>query len=82
MNVDIDDIQEESFDNLGEQFLKTIYENVQGFKTTHASSKGSQLILEGMIQFKSGAKKTTRFVFEAKDITKTNKVRFLGENLY
>lgn len=82
MDVDIDDIQEESFNNIGQKFLKTIYENVQDFKTTNATSKDNRLMLEGVIYFKSGAKKKTTFMFEAKDITKNNKVRFLGGNTH
>ena len=80
VDLDIDEIKEENFNILGNKFLKTIYENVQNFETISASTKGEQLKLEGIITFKSGRKKNTSFIFEAKDISKTGKVRFLGEN--
>ena len=76
----IDEIDEESIDELGEAYLKRVYENVDSFKTTKAFTNDSKMIVEGVITFKSGTKKTTGFLFEAKDATKTGKVRFLGEN--
>lgn len=79
-DVDIDEIEEESFNKLGTNYLRRVYENVNSFKTTEANIVGNKLVLEGVISFKSGAQKHTSFVFEARDITRSNRVRFIGEN--
>lgn len=81
VDQDIDEFDEEEFDDLGESYLKRVYENVANFKTSKVSTKGNTLKVEGIIKFKSGAQKNTTFLFEAKDITNSGKVRFVGENL-
>lgn len=80
VDQDFDEFEEEDFDELGESYLKKVYDNVQTFKTSNVSTKGNTLKLEGIITFNSGNKKSTTFLFEAKDITKKGKVRFIGEN--
>lgn len=60
------DFDEESFDELGESYLKNTYENVTSYKTSKVSCGGSKLVVEGVITFKSGSKKKTTFVFESK----------------
>lgn len=62
---DFDEFDEESFDNLGESYLRNCYENVNSFKTSAASIDGNKLMVEGMITFDSGNSKKTNFVFEA-----------------
>lgn len=62
---DFDDFDEESFNGLGESYLKSCYENVTGFKTTGVSTKGNKLFIEGVIKFDSGNIKETNFVFES-----------------
>ena len=80
VDVDVDEFDEESFDELGESYLKKVYENVNGFKTTKVSQRGNKLYTEGVISFASGKNKKTNFVFEADSMSKKGKVRFLGEN--
>lgn len=80
VDYDIDDFDEESFDELGESYLKNVYENVESYKTTSASVKDNQLMLEGIIHFASGKDKKTNFIFESSQATKRGKVKFLGEN--
>lgn len=79
-DIDIDEFDEETFDNLGESYLKKVYENVNSFKTTAIKESDDKLKIEGLINFKSGSTKKTSFIFEAKDITKKGKLRFIGEN--
>ena len=62
---DIEEFDEESFDNLGESYLRNCYENVKSFKTSKVSSKGNKLFIEGVIGFDSGNSKKTNFIFEA-----------------
>lgn len=78
--VDIDDVDEEGFDELGESYLKRVYENVKSFKTVSGQTGKNKIILEGIITFKSGKKAKTSFILEAKEMTKRGKVRFTGMN--
>ena len=79
-DIDINDFSEEEFNELGESYLKKVYENITSFKTTQVSLPKDKLIIEGIIAFNSGKQKKTSFIFEAKDITKSGKLRFIGEN--
>ena len=80
-DIDVNDFSEEDFDDLGESYLKRVYENVDSFKTSRVRSTKNKLVVEGVIGFKSGAKKKTSFVFESKDTDNKGRVRFIGENL-
>lgn len=80
VDIDLKEFEEESFNRLGEKFLKRTYENVASFKTTGVHADDTRLKLEGVITFKSGKTRPTEFMFEARDITRTGKVRFIGEN--
>jgi len=80
-DIDIDDFSEEEFNELGESYLKNVYENVNSFKVNNVSQGQNKLVIEGIIGFSSGKKKKTSFVFEAKNIDKQNRVKFIGENL-
>ena len=82
LDFDIEEVDDESMSELGESYLKRVYENVDSFKLTSCSTTPTQLILEGLITFKSGATKNTGFIFEAKDATRDGKVRFIGENAH
>lgn len=73
---DIEEFDEESFDELSESYLKKVYNNVDGYKTSNVSFNESGLCVEGIISFKSGNKKNTQFIFESRD----NGKRFVGEN--
>lgn len=79
--VEFDEFSEEDFDELGESFLKKVYENVDSYKTEKGSISGKQLKLEGLITFKSGKKAKTNFVFENMNKTKSGKLKLIGENL-
>lgn len=80
VDYDISEFSEDEFDELGESYLKRVYENVESFKTTFVGQNKNNLVLEGLIKFTSGNEKKTRFVFESFDANKDGKVRFLGEN--
>lgn len=80
VDQDFEEFDEEEFNELGESYLKKVYDNVKSFQTSNVSTKGNTLKLEGIITFASGNKKATTFLFEAHDITKKGKVRFIGEN--
>ena len=80
VDVDVDEVEDESFNRLSESFLKKVYGNVKSFRTTSAATNGNTLVLEGLITFKSGKSKPTTFKFEANKINSKGKIRFLGEN--
>lgn len=80
-DIDISEFSEKDFDMLGENYLKEVYDNVVSYKTTSGKVNDKDLILEGIITFNSGKKAKTHFSFTGKDVTKDNKLRFLGENL-
>lgn len=80
VDYDVDDFDEESFDELGESYLKNVYENVNSFKTSKVSTKGNKLVVEGVIKFNSGKSKNTKFIFESHSANKNGKVTFKGLN--
>lgn len=80
IDADFDEFDEESMDGLGESYFKRVYENVNSFKTTAVKTSGNSMIIEGLLEFTSGNKKSTSFIFEALDATKTGKFRFVGDN--
>ena len=80
VDVDMDEFDDEGFDELGESYLKKVYENVNSFKTTDIKEKDNKIKLEGVIGFTSGARKKTSFIFEAKDISAKGRLRLIGEN--
>ena len=79
-DVDMEDFDEESFDEVTESYLREVYSNVKNFKTTGVSRSGRTLTVEGVITFKSGKSKNTSFLFEAVGITKRGKIRLVGMN--
>lgn len=78
--IDLEEIDSESFDELGESYLKKVYDNVNSFKTVNGEIAGNNLILEGLIEFTSGKKAKTKFIFEGKEVTKKGKIKFVGLN--
>ena len=79
-DVDIEEVDETALDELGESYLKGVYENVESFRTSNVLTDDKHLVVEGVIKFKSGAEKKTGFIFEAHSATPDGKVRFIGKN--
>ena len=81
-DVDISDFEESLFNDLGQKYLTEVYDNIESFNTSkvYQDNKNNKLIIEGVIKFNSGNSKKTSFIFEAKDIDKDRRVRFVGEN--
>lgn len=81
--VDIDNISfnEDELSELGESYLKKVYENVDSFKVSSIKSADKKLLVEGVITFNSGKKSNTKFVFEDIRRKKNGCIRFIGENL-
>ena len=81
VDVDVEEFDEETFDELGENYLKKAYNNVKSYKTTKITPERDRIKVEGVITFNSGNAKKTNFIFESKDITRKGKAKFIGENL-
>lgn len=79
-DMPMDDFDEESFDELGESYLKECYENVDSFKTSTVKNSDGKLVVEGLIKFNSGNTKATTFTFESMAISKKGKIKLIGEN--
>ena len=78
--IDFDEINDEDLDKLGEKYFTKVYDNVKSFKSTACKLNESGVILEGKITFKSGKEAKTAFNFNEAYVTKTGKVKLIGEN--
>ena len=74
-----DEIDENLFDNLINKYCTKVYENVKEYKTTTGYTQDNNLVLEGLLTFKSGKTANTKFIFEKKMI-KENQVKYVGLN--
>lgn len=74
-----DEIDENLFDNLINKYCTRVYENVKEYKTTTGYTQDNNLVLEGLLTFKSGKTANTKFIFEKK-MTKENQVKYVGLN--
>lgn len=59
----VDDIQESSFNKHISDYLTEVYSNVDNFEMTNCQLDSNKLIVEGIINFKSGNTKETSFTF-------------------
>lgn len=74
------EIEEESFNYLGNTFAKKLYENVNNIKITNRSKNKDKFIVEGLITFNSGVQKPTQFIFENAQKTPTGRIVLEGLN--
>lgn len=79
-SLELKGLSEETFNTLVNKYLEATYNNVEGFTTTACDLEDKNLIVEGVIKFKSGKEKPTKFVLECKVGKNPNKVRFVGMN--
>lgn len=59
----VEDIQEASFNKHISDYLTEVYSNVNKFEMTNCQLDSSKLVIEGIINFKSGNTKETSFTF-------------------
>lgn len=62
---EVTDIDMKTFDELGESFMKKVYSNVNKFITTSVKNTDDGIIVEGLIDYKSGNSKETVFKFNS-----------------
>lgn len=82
IDVSIGSVNESDMDRLIRNYLRETYYNVKDYVTESASidDDAGKLIIEGVISFKSGKRKQTRFTFESVGVNKRGKIRFCGVN--
>lgn len=78
--IDFDEINDKDLDKLGEKYFTKVYDNIKSFKSTACKLDESGVILEGKITFKSGKEAKTTFNFNEAYVTKTGKVKLIGDN--
>ena len=74
------ELENESFNYLGNTFAKKLYENVQSFETTKSYHEGDNFIIEGLLTFNSGKQRPTKFTFDEATETRTGRVVLEGYN--
>ena len=80
---DFEEVQEESFNRLVGKYLTNTYKNIDSFKVIGKDIKEGLVKINGEIEFKSGNKRNTTFIFEAKrdqSSISRKKMRFVGLN--
>ena len=77
--IEINNVYKDMVDEVTEECLKENFNNVKFFRSNNITKRNNKLIVEGVIGFKSGKKKNTKFMFESYK-TNRDKVVFLGEN--
>lgn len=80
--LDIDELDEDSFNELGESYFKRVYDNVNSFQVIGGSIEDNKFLVEGLITFNSGKQAKTRFLFEGVAIDRHGRLKFLGENAH
>jgi hypothetical protein len=81
-DVILENLDESKFDRLAKKYLQEVYDNIESYVTTKGKidDSSNKIIIEGNLTFKSGKIKDTMFVFEAREITKKGKIKFVGIN--
>jgi ribosomal protein S17E len=81
-DVLLEEFDENKFDRLAKKYLNEVYNNITSYVTKQGKvdNNSNKIIIEGTITFNSGKTKDTVFIFEAREITKKGKVRFVGIN--
>ena len=83
-NVNVEEmseVDEESFDEVAESFMKREYSDIKSYRTTALTESNNTLFVEGKIRLKSGELVNTKFKFnQAGYLPKSNKYVFEGYN--
>ena len=74
----LEELDESIFDKLVNKYCNRVYENIDSYKTTSGSIENNQIVLEGLITFKSGKTSPTKFVFES--VKDEKGIRLVGLN--
>ena len=75
----VENLDETSFDKVINEYLTTVFENVESYKTTSSNMLDESLELEGTLKYKNNKEKTIKFVLEGYSKSKDT-LRFTGMN--
>lgn len=76
--IEINNVDKDTTEEVMEESLKENCSNVKFFKCNNVTCKGNNILVEGIIGFKSGKKRNTKFVFESYK-TDGNTISFIGK---
>ena len=78
----IEDVDDEKFDKLVNQYLVSTYNNVDSYKTNKGTldEDTGSITLEGIIKYTNGKEKPVKFNFIERALTKSGKVKLTGIN--
>ena len=81
--VELDDVDEDSFDEFAESWLKSDYKNIDSYKTTKMTESAKNRIkVEGVVTLKNGSKKLLEFMVKPGKLQRNNRSGIaLVENL-
>ena len=80
-DVDIEEFDEESFDDIEESFLKEHYSNVKSYATSKVTFNKDSILVEGVITFDNNIKKKTSMKLVSESRDKNKKYKMICENL-
>lgn len=80
-SIDIDEIDEESFDEFAESLLKEKYSNIINYRTNRIKDCGSYALAEGVVRLKNGQKKLTEFKIRPSKLSRNKTGACLVENV-
>lgn len=77
--ANVSDVREEMLEKCIAESLTNVYENVDSFKVSNCEITDNKFIVEGVINFKSSAKKNTTYVF-TEAISGEDRTKLIGIN--
>lgn len=78
---EVDEVDEDSFDEMAESLLKDNYKNITSYKTKKMTDKGNHFIAEGVITLANGQRRLTEFRVRPSKFSRDGKGACLIENL-
>lgn len=79
---ELDEIDDESFEECISESLTNVYENVSSFALTNCTTDNKNLVVEGIVNFKSGNSKKLTYKFtEAKKLNNGYSIKGINEEL-
>ena len=80
--VELDDVDEDSFDEFAESWLKSDYKNIRSYKTTKMTESAKNRIkVEGVVTLKNGSKKLLEFRVKPGKLQRNKRGVAIVENL-
>lgn len=81
-SVEVDEVDEDSFDEFAESWLREDYKNIKSYKSNRFIEQKNRIKVEGVVTLANGKKKLTEFVIRpARHISRNMKTSCLVENV-